>query len=133
MLPLAAEYPLLNIIWTMFVFFGFVLWISLIFRAFGDLFGRDDVSGWGKAGWSLVIVLLPLFGVCIYLISQGKGMAERQVAAAKRAEGEFNNYVRDVAGDGTASEIAKAKELLDSGAIDAARVRPPEGKGTGVS
>lgn len=120
MLPLAAEYPLLNIIWTMFVFFGFVLWISLIFRAFGDLFGRDDVSGWGKAGWSLVIVLLPLFGVCIYLISQGRGMAERQVAAAKRAEGEFNNYVRDVAGDSTASEIAKAKELLDSGTIDAA-------------
>lgn len=120
MLPLAAQYPLLNIIWTMFVFFGFVLWISLIFRAFGDLFGRDDVSGWGKAGWSLVIVLLPLFGVCIYLISQGKGMAERQVAAAKRAEGEFNNYVRDVAGDSTASEIAKAKELLDSGVIDAA-------------
>lgn len=120
MLPLAAEYPLLNIIWTMFVFFGFVLWISLIFRAFGDLFGRDDVSGWGKAGWSLVIVLLPLFGVCIYLISQGRGMAERQAAAAKRAEGEFNNYVRDVAGEGTASEIAKAKELLDSGTIDAA-------------
>jgi len=119
-LPLAAEYPLLSIIWTMFVFFGFVLWISLIFRAFGDLFGRDDVSGWGKAGWSLVIVLLPLFGVCVYLISQGRGMAERQVAAAKRAEGEFNNYVRDVAGDSTASEIAKAKELLDSGTIDAA-------------
>lgn len=120
MLPFAAEYPLLNIIWTMFVFFGFILWISLIFRAFGDLFGRDDVSGWGKAGWSLVIVLLPLFGVCIYLISQGRGMAERQAAAAKRAEGEFNNYVRDVAGDSTASEIAKAKELLDSGVIDAA-------------
>ncbi len=120
MLPLAAEYPLLNIIWTMLVFFGFVLWISLIFRAFGDLFGRDDVSGWGKAGWSLVIVLLPLFGVCIYLISQGRGMAERQLAAAKRAEGEFNNYVRDVAAEGTASEIAKAKELLDSGVIDAA-------------
>jgi hypothetical protein len=119
-LPFAAEYPLLNIIWTMFVFFGFVLWISLIFRAFGDLFGRDDVSGWGKAGWSLVIVLLPLFGVCIYLISQGRGMAERQAAAAKRAEGEFNKYVRDVAADGTASEIAKAKELLDSGTIDAA-------------
>jgi hypothetical protein len=119
-LPLAAQYPLLNIIWTMFVFFGFVLWISLIFRAFGDLFGRNDVSGWGKAGWSLVIILLPLLGVCIYLISQGRGMAERQVAAAKQAEGEFNNYVRDVAEDGTASEIAKAKELLDNGTIDAA-------------
>jgi hypothetical protein len=120
MLPLAAEYPLLNIIWTMFVFFGFVLWIMLIFRAFGDLFTRHDVSGWGKAGWTLLIILLPLFGVCIYLLSQGKGMAERQAEASKRAKGEFDEYVRSVAGDSTASEIAKAKELLDSGAIDAA-------------
>lgn len=120
MLPLAAEYPLLNIVWTMFVFFGFVLWIVLIFRAFGDLFGRDDVSGWGKAGWSLLIILLPLFGVLIYLLSQGKGMAERQVAAGKRAQGEFDEYVRSVAGEGSAAQIAKAKELLDSGTIDAA-------------
>jgi len=120
MLPLAASYPLLNIIWTMLVFFGFVLWISLIFRAFGDLFGRHDVSGWGKAGWSLLIVAVPLLGVLIYLLSQGKGMAERQAAAAKHAEGEFKDYVSSVAGDGTASEIAKAKELLDSGTIDAA-------------
>jgi hypothetical protein len=120
MLPLAADYPLLNIIWTMFVFFGFVLWISLIFRAFGDLFRRDDVSGWGKAGWSVLIIALPLLGVLIYLISQGRGMAERQVAAGERAEAEVKDYVSSVAGDGTASEIAKAKELLDSGAIDAA-------------
>jgi hypothetical protein len=120
MLPLAAEYPLLNIIWTMFVFFGFVLWIVLIFRAFADLFGRHDVSGWGKAGWTLLIILLPLFGVCIYLLSQGRGMAERQAEAGKRAKGELDDYVRSVAGSGAASEIAKAKELLDSGAIDAA-------------
>lgn len=119
MLPLAAEYPLLNVIWTMFVFFGFVLWVSLMFRAFGDLFGRNDVSGWGKAGWSLLIILLPLFGVFAYLLSQGTGMAERQEAAVKRTQGEFDDYVRSVAGDGSASEIAKAKELLDSGAIDA--------------
>jgi len=120
MLPLAAEYPLLNIIWTMFVFFGFVLWISLIFRAFGDLFGREDVSGWGKAGWSLLIVCLPLFGVLIYLLSQGRGMAERQAAATNRAEADFKDYVSSVSGEGTASEIAKAKELLDAGTIDAA-------------
>jgi hypothetical protein len=119
MLPLAAEYPLLNVIWTMFVFFGFVLWISLAFRIFGDLFGRHDVSGWGKAGWSLLIILLPLLGVFMYLISQGKGMAERQAEAAQRAKGELDDYVRSVAGGGVASEIAKAKALLDSGAIDA--------------
>jgi hypothetical protein len=120
MLPLAASYPLLNIIWSMLVFFGFVLWISLMFRAFGDLFGRHDVSGWGKAGWTLLIVALPLLGVLIYLISQGEGMAERQLAAGEQAQAEVKDYVNNVAGDGTASEIAKAKELLDSGTIDAA-------------
>jgi hypothetical protein len=120
MLPLAASYPLLNIIWSMLMFFGFVLWISLMFRAFGDLFGRRDVSGWGKAGWTLLIIALPLFGVLVYLISQGQGMAERQVAAAEQAQAEVKDYVSSVAGEGTASEIAKAKELLDSGTIDAA-------------
>jgi hypothetical protein len=120
MLPLAASYPLLNIIWSMLVFFGFVLWISLMFRAFGDLFDRHDVSGWGKAGWTLLIIALPLFGALVYLISQGQGMAERQVAAAERAQTEVKDYVSSVAAEGTASEIAKAKELLDSGTIDAA-------------
>jgi len=119
MLPLAADYPLLNIIWTMLVFFGFFLWIVLIFRAFADLFGRHDVSGWGKAGWTILIIVIPLVGVCIYLLSQGKGMTEREIEKAKRSQGEFDTYVKGVAGSGAADDIAKAKELLDSGAIDA--------------
>ncbi len=122
MLPFAADYPLLNIIWTMLVFFGLFLWIALIFRAFIDLFGRHDVSGWGKAGWTVLIVLIPLIGVCVYFIAEGKGMAQREAAKAKRSQGEFDDYVRDVAGSGSgpAEDIAKAKGLLDSGAIDAA-------------
>ncbi len=119
MLPVAADYPLLNIIWTMLVFFGFFLWIMLIFRAFGDLFGRHDISGWGKAAWTILIIVIPLFGVCIYLLSQGKEMAEREAAKARRSQGEFSDYVRDVAGSSPAEDIAKAKQLLDSGAIDA--------------
>ena len=119
MLPFAADYPLLSIIWTMLVFFGLFLWIMLIFRAFADLFSRHDVSGWGKAGWTILIVFLPLLGVCIYLISQGKGLAEREMAKAQKSQGEFDDYVRGVAGGGAADDIAKAKDLLDSGAIDA--------------
>lgn len=120
MLPLAADYPLLNIIWTMLVFFGLFLWIMLIFRAFADLFGRHDVSGWAKAGWTVLIIFLPLLGVCVYLLSQGKGLAEREMAKAQRSQGEFDSYVKDVAGSSPAEDIAKAKGLLDSGAIDAA-------------
>ncbi len=120
MLPLAADYPLLNIIWTMLVFFGLFLWIMLIFRAFADLFGRHDVSGWGKAGWTVLIIVVPLLGVCIYLLSQGKGLAEREMAKAQRSQGEFDDYVKNVAGASPAEEVAKAKALLDSGAIDAA-------------
>src|SRR3954469_1238351 len=119
MLPLAADYPLLNIIWTMLVFFGFFLWITLIFRAFADLFGRHDVSGWGKAAWIILIILVPLVGVCIYLLSQGRGLAEREAAKAQRSRGEFDDYVKNVAGASPADDIAKAKGLLDSGAIDA--------------
>jgi len=119
MLPLAADYPLLNIIWTMLVFFGLFLWIALIFRAFIDLYGRHDVSGWGKAGWTILIIVIPLIGVCIYFLVDGKGIAEREMAKAQKQQGEFNDYVRGVAGSGSADDIAKAKELLDSGAIDA--------------
>jgi hypothetical protein len=119
MLPLAADYPLLNIIWTMLVFFGLFLWIALIFRAFIDLYGRHDVSGWGKAGWTILMIVIPLIGVCIYFLVDGKGIAEREMAKAQKQQGEFNDYVRNVAGSGSADDIAKAKELLDSGAIDA--------------
>ena len=119
MLPVAASYPLLNIIWTMLVFFGFFLWIILIFRAFADLFGRHDISGWGKTSWTILIIVIPLVGVCIYLLSQGRGVAEREAARAKASRGEFNDYVKDVAGATPAEDIAKAKGLLDSGAIDA--------------
>jgi hypothetical protein len=119
MLPLAADYPLLNIIWTMLVFFGLFLWIALIFRAFIDLYGRQDVSGWGKAGWTILIIVIPLIGVCIYFLVDGKGIAEREMAKAQKQQGEFNDYVKNVAGSGSADDIAKAKELLDSGAIDA--------------
>jgi Phospholipase_D-nuclease N-terminal len=119
MLPLAADYPLLNIIWTMLVFFGLFLWIMLIFRAFADLFGRHDIGGWHKAAWAILIIVIPLIGVCVYLLAEGKGVAEREAARAQRSQGEFDDYVKTVAGASPAEDIAKAKALLDSGAIDA--------------
>jgi hypothetical protein len=118
---LAADYPLLDIIWTMLVFFGWVIWFWLLIVVFGDLFSRHDISGWGKAGWVLLVVALPYLGVFIYLIAQGQHMAERRGAETRARRASADEYIRDVAsGGGPADEIARAKGLLDSGAISEA-------------
>ncbi len=120
-MPIAAEYPLLNIIWTMLVFFGLVIWIRLLFTVFADLFRRHDISGWSKAGWMVFAIALPFLGVLVYLGTQGEGIAERNAELARTQKAQFDDYVRDTAGSsGPTAEIAKAKELLDSGAISQA-------------
>jgi hypothetical protein len=117
----AADYPLLDIIWTMLVFFGWVIWFWLLITVFSDLFRRHDISGWGKAGWSLLVIVLPYLGVFMYLIAQGSHMAERRERDMQTSRAAFDDYVRDVASNGGATDqIAKGKQLLDSGAIDAA-------------
>jgi ABC-type Fe3+ transport system permease subunit len=113
-----AAYGLGDVLLSMFVFFMWILWFWLLFTVFGDLFRRHDVSGWGKAGWTVFVIILPFLGVFIYLIAEGKGMAERNVKQAQQAQSQMDSYVRSVASSGSAAEnIAKAKELLDSGAI----------------
>jgi hypothetical protein len=115
----AADYPLLDIVWTMLVFFAWVIWFWLLIIVFGDIFSRHDISGWGKAGWMLLVVVLPYLGVFIYMIAQGARMAERKGAETRARRASFDDYVRDVASNGgPADQIAKAKELLDSGAIN---------------
>ena len=115
---LAADYPFLDILWTMLVFFGWVIWFWLLITVFGDLFSRHDISGWGKAGWIVLVVVLPYLGVFIYLIAQGAHMAERRNQRSQAAQAEFSDYVKTVAAPGgAAAEIDKAKQLLDSGAI----------------
>jgi hypothetical protein len=105
--------------WTMLVFFLWVLWFWLLFMVFADIFRRDDLSGWGKTGWIVFTIILPYLGVFVYLISQGSGMAERRVEGARAQQAQFDDYVRQTAGGGggAAAEIEKAKGLLDSGAI----------------
>ncbi len=120
MVVASDSYPLLNMFWTMLVFFCWVIWIWLLVLVFADLFRRSDVSGWGKAGWTILVILLPFLGVLIYLIAQGRAMGERRVAEAKASQESFDTYVRSVASTSNghgAAEIGRAKELLDSGAI----------------
>jgi len=117
----ASDYPFLDVFWTMLVFFGWVIWFWLLITVFADLFRRHDISGWGKAGWTLFVIVLPFLGVLVYLIAQGQHMAERKAADAQASKAAFDDYVRDVAAkEGPTDQIAKAKQLLDSGTIDAA-------------
>jgi hypothetical protein len=118
---LAADYPFLDVLWTMFVFFAWVIWFWLLITVFGDVFRRHDISGWGKAGWILLCVVLPYIGVLIYLGTQGKHMVERGAKQAQVSQDQFDRYVREAAGkSGPADEIARAKQLLDTGAINQA-------------
>ena len=116
---LAADYPFLNIFWTMIIFFTWVCWIILVVRIFGDIFRRQDASGWTKAAWSVLVIVLPFLGVLIYLIANGKAMASRDFQQARTAQAEFDDYVKTAAGSsGPAADIDKAKRLLDDGTID---------------
>ncbi|MFF5986888.1 SHOCT domain-containing protein [Prauserella flavalba] len=115
-----SDYPFLDLMWTMIVFFAWVIWFWLLITILGDLFRRADISGWGKAGWTLLVVFLPFLGVLLYLVVHGKQMGERRRAEAQEAQQHFDDYVRSVATPQprATEQIAKAKELLDRGAID---------------
>ena len=113
---IAADYPFLDVFWTMILFFAWFAWIWIAITCFMDVFRRDDIGGGGKALWVVFIILIPFLGVLVYLIAQHDGMRERALAQSQAQKAAFDDYVRDAAA-GPATEIAKAKELLDSGAI----------------
>jgi type VI protein secretion system component VasK len=116
----AADYPFLDVLWTMLIFFLWVIWFWILITVFADLFRRHDVSGGKKALWIVFVILVPFLGVLIYLIINSKGMAERNVKDVKQAQAQTDEYIRSVASSGPAGEIERAKALLDSGAIDEA-------------
>jgi hypothetical protein len=115
--PLAADYPFLDVLWTMLIFFCFVIWFMLLFRVIVDIFRRHDIHGGGKTLWLIFVIVLPFLGVFVYLIAESSGMAERQMQDVQAAQQQFDDHVRSVAAGGSAAEIEKAKGLLDSGAI----------------
>ena len=115
---IAADYPFLDIVWTMFIFFAWVIWFWLLITVFSDIFRRRDTSGGGKVLWMIFVILLPYLGVFIYLIANHDGMTERNVQQMQAKQAQMDDYVKSVAGSGgAAAEIEKAKGLLDSGAI----------------
>ena len=115
---LASDYPFMDVLWTMIIFFAWVAWIWMLIVIFSDVFRRRDIGGWAKAGWIVFMIVLPFLGVLVYLIAQHDGMAERQAQQMESARAQTDDYIRSVAAaNGPAAEIAKGKELLDSGAI----------------
>jgi hypothetical protein len=114
---IAADYPFLDLLWTMIIFFLWVIWFWLLFTVFADIFRRHDISGVKKTVWIVFTILVPFLGVFVYLITQNVGMTERQLERTRAQREQFDAYVRETAGGGAAAEIEKAKGLLDSGAI----------------
>jgi hypothetical protein len=115
---IATSYPFLEIVWTFFVFFAFIVWLWIMFTVLGDIFRRHDTSGFAKVLWIIFIIVLPYIGVFVYLVTQHDGMTKRTIKAQEQVKGEVDEYVRSVSGaGGPTEEIAKAHELLDKGAI----------------
>ena len=117
---LAADYPFLDILWTMLIFFFWVAWIWILIVILSDVFRRRDIGGGKKAVWVIFVIALPFIGVLAYLITNSDDMAERRMKDVANAQAQFDEHVRSVAGSsaGAASEIESAKRLLDSGAIN---------------
>ena len=113
---LAASYPFLDVLWTLLIFFLWVMFFWILIIVLGDIFRRHDIGGWSKAGWVIFVVFLPFLGILVYLGVNGSGMAERNVKDARQAQAQTDDYIRSVAG-GPAGEIEKAKQLLDNGSI----------------
>jgi Phospholipase_D-nuclease N-terminal/Short C-terminal domain len=114
----AADYPFLDVLWTMLIFFLWVMWFWLLIVIIGDVFRRRDIGGGKKTIWLIFILFVPFIGVLAYVLANSDGMAERNLERARSQRAQMDEYVRETAGSGgAAAEIDKAKQLLDSGAI----------------
>ena len=109
--------PLLNIFWSILMFFLFVAWIWVIIGVIGDVFRSKDMSGAAKGMWAVFIVIVPWLGVLLYLIARGEGMAERSAQAVADAEAMRRAYIQDIAGASTADELSKLAALKEKGVI----------------
>jgi hypothetical protein len=116
---LAYDYPVLGVFWTMLMLFIWIAWLFILFQVIFDIFRSHDMGGWGKAGWFLLVVVLPLLGVLIYVLARGDGMRERDIKRAQDQQSQMDAYVRQAAGSssGVADELTKLSDLKSSGVI----------------
>ncbi|MFE4212794.1 SHOCT domain-containing protein [Streptomyces sp. NPDC056844] len=116
------DYPLLNLFLTMLYFFLWIMWFFLLFKVITDLFRDHSLSGWGKAGWLIVVLVLPYLGVLLYLVLRGRSMRERDITEAKEQEQAFRSYVKKAAGPGGnehVEELSRLAEMKRNGDLSA--------------
>jgi predicted PurR-regulated permease PerM len=116
----AASYPLLDVFWTMFVFFLIAAFLWLLFRVFSDIFRRHDISGGKKALWLIFTIALPWLGAFVYILSQNDGMSRRDLERDRAEQARIDGQIRAATHNEqtSAEQIAQAQKLLDMGAID---------------
>ena len=128
-MTLAYNYPILSLIWMMFVFFVFVLWIWLLIAVFMDIFRSHDLGGGMKAVWVFFIIILPFLGVLVYLIARGGKMHERQAQQVADQQKAFDSYIKQTAGSGsTADDLAKLADLKSQGVLTDAEFEAQKAK-----
>ncbi|MFH8616648.1 PLDc N-terminal domain-containing protein [Streptomyces sp. NPDC017979] len=128
------DYPLLNLFWTMLWFFLWIMWLFLLFKVITDLFRDHELNGWAKAGWLILVIVLPFVGVLLYVIFRGRSMGKREVAAAQEREAAFKSYIQQTASEGGAAggadvdQLARLHELKEKGAISEEEYQKAKGK-----
>jgi hypothetical protein len=126
---LAYDYPVLGVFWSLLVFFLWIMWFFLLFRVIADIFRSDDLGGWAKAAWLILVLLVPFLGVFVYVIVRGDDMGRRDVAQAQARDQAFQSYVRDAAGSGgSVDQLAKLADLRDRGIINDAEFEQQKAK-----
>jgi predicted PurR-regulated permease PerM len=106
-----------DIIWFIFVAYVFFAYLMVLFSVIADIFRNRESSGLSKAVWIVLLILFPIIIVIVYLIVEGKAMAERSAAHSQEMQAQQESYIKEVAGKSPADQVAQAKSLLDSGAI----------------
>ena len=123
------QYPLLDLFWTMFMIFAFIIWIWLLIAIFSDIFRSHDIGGFAKTLWVLFVLIIPLLGILVYLIARGHGMQQRSLDQAKAQQQAFDQYVKETAGAGSpADELEKLAQLKSQGAITDAEFETQKAK-----
>jgi hypothetical protein len=125
---LAYNYPILDLFWTMFMIFAFIVWIWLLIYIFMDIFRSHDMSGWAKALWVVFIIVVPVIGILFYLIFRGSGMHERNIKAAQQQQQAFDDYVRQTAGTSTADQLSQLATLKANGTLTDAEFEAQKSK-----